>query len=214
MQRTSQLALLVLVLAASVSQAQTSRSSGSYSNRIDDSETEADLNGARTDYDAPSTTATPRSVMPGFGFLRNISKTVISEFYKAWQLSHDGTSGREAVVLIFRMEDGSYTGKALGFTNQYMTFTFRWDPAALAIVHTHPNNCDPRPSQQDQRVAEKYDVPIFTITRSGMYVYNPATGMTSKVVHGLDWLKLSKLQETGAGAERLPSDEAIPHGRK
>jgi len=33
-------------------------------------------------------------------------------------------------------------------------------------------------------------VPNFTLTRTGMYVYDPATKRTSKVFNGLDWLKL------------------------
>lgn len=118
----------------------------------------------------------------------NIDKRIIKEFDKAWHDSADGTNGREGVVLIFRMEDGTYIGKSQGFTNQYKEFTFKWNPAALAIVHTHPNSCDPRPSEQDKRVADKYGVLNITITVSGMYVYDPATKKTSKVLNGLDWL--------------------------
>jgi hypothetical protein len=90
------------------------------------------------------------------------------------------------------MEDGSYRGKTLGSTGEYQKITFRWTPAAVAIVHTHPNAHDPRPSEQDQQVAKRYDVPIFTITIRGMYVYDPATRITGKVLDGLDWLDLHK----------------------
>jgi hypothetical protein len=69
-------------------------------------------------------------------------------------------------------------------------FTFKWSFNAVAIVHTHPNGTDPRPGEQDKRVADKYCVPNFTLTRTGMYVYDPATKRTSKVFNGLDWLKL------------------------
>ena len=117
---------------------------------------------------------------------------IIKEFDMAWRASGDGTNGREGVLLIFRMEDGSYTGKSLDYTNEHKKFTFKWRPNALAIVHTHPNVSDPEPSAQDQRVAEKFDVPIFTITIKGMYVYDPAAKITSKVMDGLDWLNLSR----------------------
>jgi hypothetical protein len=86
------------------------------------------------------------------------------------------------------MEGGSYTGRSLGFTNEYGKFTFKWNPAAAAIIHTHPNRDDPKPSEHDRRVADNYGVPIFTITISGMYMYSPATRQTSKVLDGLDWL--------------------------
>lgn len=118
----------------------------------------------------------------------NFDKGVIKEFVKAWNLSQDGLNTCEAVVLIFRMEGGGYTGGSPGFTNEYRQSTFEWNPAAVAIVHTHPNSSDPRPSEQDRRVADKYGVPIFTITISGMYMYNPATKKISKVLKGLDWL--------------------------
>ena len=121
----------------------------------------------------------------------NIDKEVTKELDKAWSISGVGTNGREGVVLIFRMQDGRYTGKSQGSSTERYKFTFKWNPAALAIVHTHPNNSDPRPSEQDRRVADKYGVPNFTITISGMYVYDPATKKTSKVLNGLDWLNLS-----------------------
>src|SRR5262245_39800637 len=88
-------------------------------------------------------------------------KELIRQFDEAWQLSGDGTSGRESVVLIFRMQNGSYTGKSQGVSNEYKMSTFRWNPAAIAIVHTHPNGCDPRPSENDQRIAEEYHVRMF-----------------------------------------------------
>ena len=81
-------------------------------------------------------------------------------------------------------------GRSQGISNEYHMFTFKWSFNAVAIVHTHPNGTDPRPGEQDKRVADKYCVPNFTLTRTGMYVYDPATKRTSKVFNGLDWLKL------------------------
>jgi len=154
------------------------------------------LDGACTDDDEAGTNATPSEIFAGFAFLRRIDERLIKAFDKAWQVSGDGTTGREGVVLIFRTEDGSYRGISQGFTSEYERFTFSWKPNALAIVHTHPNRCDPTPSSQDKRVADTLGVPIFTITIHGMFVYNPATRATSKVINDLDWLKLSKWQQT------------------
>jgi hypothetical protein len=128
------------------------------------------------------------------GWLANVTEGVLIEFTKAWLISGAGTNGREGAVLIFRMQDGGYRAKLQGFTNQYKVCSFKWNPAAIAIVHTHPNNCDPRPAEQDRRVADKYGVPNFTITISGMYVYDPETKKTSKVLNGLDWLDLSSIK--------------------
>lgn len=68
---------------------------------------------------------------------------IVKAFEKAWQRSSNGTSSFEGVVLILRMADGSFTGKDMGATNEYKRFTFPWHPAAIAIVHTHPNTSDP-----------------------------------------------------------------------
>jgi hypothetical protein len=130
-------------------------------------------------------------LMPANSTCNNIDN-VIKELDTAWRMSGDGANDREAVVLIFRMPDGSYTGRLQRFTNEFNELTFRWDPAAVAIVHTHPNSCSPRPSEQDRRVADKWGVPNYTITIKGMYVYDPATKKTSKVLNRLDWLNLSK----------------------
>jgi hypothetical protein len=146
---------------------------------------------------APSTL----NIVPAI-LLSDLDEKVSREFYKAWFNSGDGTTGREGVVLLFRMFDGSLGAKLQPFTNQYKQCTFRWNPAAIAIVHTHPNNSDPKPADQDKRVADKYGVPNFTITISGMYVYDPATKKTSKLMNGLDWLKLPNTQMTSTGGSR------------
>ena len=80
---------------------------------------------------------------------------------------------------------------ALGHTNETNKFGFKWDPAAIAIAHTHPNNKDPNPSSEDMRVADKLGVPILTITRWGMYMYDPSTHRITQVQNNLDWLKPS-----------------------
>jgi hypothetical protein len=75
--------------------------------------------------------------------------------------------------------------------NEYLKFSFKWHPAAKAIVHTHPYNRDPMPTRRDEEVADKFRVPIFTITRQGVFMYDPATKKTSKVMDKLDWLDAS-----------------------
>ncbi|HEY7543312.1 MAG TPA: hypothetical protein VID27_00430 [Blastocatellia bacterium] len=124
--------------------------------------------------------------------LKRIDAGLVKQFERAWFLSNSGINGREGLVLIFRKLDDSYIGKSLNPTGEYKKLSFKWNPSAVAIVHTHPNHDDPKPSEHDQRVAERYDVPIFTITISGMYVYDPSTKITIQVMDGLDWLDLSK----------------------
>jgi hypothetical protein len=60
------------------------------------------------------------------------------------------------------------------------------------VVHTHPNRCGPEPVGDDLKIADRFRVPVFTITSSGMYVYDPIRKKITKIWNGLDWLKPSK----------------------
>ncbi|HWP44149.1 MAG TPA: hypothetical protein VNO14_12975 [Blastocatellia bacterium] len=141
----------------------------------------------RTELKAAPRADTLAPVVPAFE-LDRINEGVLGEFKKAWRVSKAGTAPTEGVVLLFRRSDGSYCGRSQGATNQYKAFTFTWPPNAIAIVHTHPNGSDPRPHSEDMRIADKYRVPILTITTKGMYMYDPGTKKTTKLLDGLDWL--------------------------
>lgn len=117
---------------------------------------------------------------------------VVAAFGKAWAHSGNGTTGVEGVVLVLRMRDGRFSGRDMGSTNEQRQFTFRWHPATIAIVHTHPNLADPKPHDEDLAVADKYKVPVFTITSKGMFVYDPFTKKVTQVLDGLNWLDASK----------------------
>jgi hypothetical protein len=122
---------------------------------------------------------------------------VIKAFEKAWSYTANGTKDSEAVVLVFRLDDGTYRGEWQGYTNEKYRFTFKWNPSAIAIVHTHPNSRSPEPESDDREVAKKFGVPIFTITNRGLYVYDPGTGRTNKVRKSLDWLKPCREESGG-----------------
>lgn len=207
MQRFVISAMLIIIFAASVSHGQTARSTGVCHSRTDyrDAEANTDRNG--TDYDLASMNSRAR-ISTDFEFLTNVDEGLLKEFEKAWRASGAGVNPYESVVLIFRQADGSFSGRSQGFSNEYHKFSFKWIFNALAIVHTHPDASDPKPGEQDKRVADKYCVPNFTITRRGMYVYDPATKKTSKVFNGLDWLKISTYPDDlkrwlGSGRRRV-----------
>ena len=124
--------------------------------------------------------------------LSKINQQVTTEFLKAWNSSHNGVDKVEAVVLIFSRADGSYFAAALAQTNESNKLRFKWDPAAIAIAHTHPTTLDPKPSIEDKRIADKLGVPIFTMSRWGMYMYDPVTKQIRKVQNNLDWLDPSR----------------------
>jgi hypothetical protein len=121
---------------------------------------------------------------------------MVKEFGKIWRQSGNGAGQTEGVILILRMADGTYAAKSQGTTNEFKRFTFRWHPAAIALIHTHPNTSDPRPQPDDIKVALKYGVPVFTLTSRGMWVYDPSARRTSRVVDGVDWLDARKWEVT------------------
>lgn len=118
-----------------------------------------------------------------------IDEQVVREFERAWDKSEHGILLHEALVLIFRLPDDSIRAVPGGHTNEAYKFTFEWNQAIFAIVHTHPNKTDPKPQAPDLLIADRFGVPIFTITLDGMYLYDPVTRKITKVHDGLDWLK-------------------------
>ena len=112
--------------------------------------------------------------VPGrIGYIQShMNPQVIREFDKAWRGADLGRAKTESTVLLFNKEDGSLVAEAQPYTNEFDSFTFKWNPAAIAIVHTHRNDDDKEPSPADKEVANKLGVPIFTITSQGMYVYD------------------------------------------
>jgi hypothetical protein len=120
--------------------------------------------------------------------LSRIDQRVIREMDRAWRASGAGLGNYEVVLLLFRMDDGSLEARRQPKTNEQRKYSLNWDPSAVAIVHTHPNDVDPRPSWPDQKTADKLAVPIFTLTYRGMYVYDPQTQKVRQVHRWLDWL--------------------------
>jgi hypothetical protein len=143
-----------------------------------------------TDNAKPDSARPVRAVTP-FDFSR-VNKAMLREFEKAWRISKNGTYDAEGVVLFFALPDGSYRVKALNSSNEFKSFTFAWEDGIIAIFHTHPRSVDPRPSDGDTKVADKYQVLMFTISHRGMYVYDPQSKKTSAVMQGVDWLDASK----------------------
>lgn len=43
----------------------------------------------------------------------------------------------------------------------------------IALAHTHPENVDPKPSPNDSSVAKKLGIPIYTISKSGIWKVTP-----------------------------------------
>jgi hypothetical protein len=124
--------------------------------------------------------------------LTEIDANVVTEFKKAWRAAGSGADETEAVVLLYRQTNGSLMARLLPLTYEHKQFTFKWHPGIVGVVHTHPSSTGSRPQGEDLRLADTYNIPVFTITAGGMYMYDPNTRKISRVMAGLDWLEASK----------------------
>jgi len=186
------LPLVSLLFLSGIAGAQTTASFEAGTNRAETSVTFCDLNRVVSNADTVVTTGASSKVTLGVRLLNKVDDDLISQFKKAWTISKAGFDSTEGLVLVFLLQDGRYVGRSPGSTNEFEQVSFKFDPATIAIVHTHPNFISPRPSRIDQVAAEKLGIPVFTITHDGMFVYNPTTSETTRVMDGLDWLEPSK----------------------
>ena len=124
--------------------------------------------------------------------MAQFDREIVKAFREAWQRAAIGTIAIEAVVLILRNADGSCKATLPQPTNENRRLTFYWQPGTIAVVHTHPNSNSPRPSPADIEIAERFHVPMFTLTIKGMFLYDPATKVISMVQPGIDWMDAAK----------------------
>jgi len=128
-------------------------------------------------------------VLRGPEFITSLfDATVIAKFQESWDSVSRGMLPFERVILILKATGGQYQARLQKATYEYKSSTFAWHPATVAVIHTHPNNSPAAPQPPDIAIADKYQVPMFTITSRGMYVYDPKTQKTTRVMNGLDWL--------------------------
>ena len=142
-------------------------------------------------------------IRPSFDLSKS-DEGVTAQFTKAWMYSRCGTTYLEGLVFIYRNSDGSYRARALRPNNEFDKLTFKWDPEAIAVAHTHPNSCSPRPTANDKQLGDRYGVPMFTISANGMFMYNPTTKATTKVQNNLDWMKASNWTDDPAKDLQVP----------
>lgn len=91
----------------------------------------------------------------------------------------------------FRNEAAAWVVKdSRGYSCNYWPMTFEnlkitWKgvipPYMVALIHTHPNNSDYKPSQQDQRVAAHLKVPNYVVSNRGVWVAIPKSETETKL---------------------------------
>jgi hypothetical protein len=58
---------------------------------------------------------------------------------------------------------------------------------SFALLHTHNNRLNPKPSAEDIRSAQSFGHPVYVMSRDGLYLIRPSDGAVERVYQGLDW---------------------------
>ena len=137
--------------------------------------------------------------------IQRMDAAAVREFERAGTLAHGGTVDMEVVVLVVRAANGTYTARVQPLSNHHKRGSFRFHSGVAAVFHTHPNSCHTQPSRSDRKLADRIRVPIATMTRRGLFVYDPMTRKTTKLMPRLEWLDAANW---GAGSELTNTDGA------
>lgn len=91
--------------------------------------------------------------------------------YRLWASAEFGYTPRECAAWVVSGEaEGT---RWVAWPNGRRFLAARWTgpiPAgAVAIVHTHPAVVDPKPSEQDIETAGHLGIPVYTVSRSGIW---------------------------------------------
>lgn len=126
--------------------------------------------------------------------------------YRLWEEAGFGGEARECAAWVLAVDAGHVRWQAWPDGRAYLRA--RWKgpvPAdAVAIVHTHPAVVDPRPSSQDLETAHRVGVPVYTVSRAGIWKAEPDGRVVA--VDDKDWWRSCR-----SGACRVP--ERDPESR-
>lgn len=95
--------------------------------------------------------------------------------YRLWAAADFGYTPRERAAWIVPGEPSGL--RWVNWPNGRSFLSAQWKgpvPAgAVAIVHTHPAAVDPKPSERDRETAGRLGVPVYTVSRSGIWKAAP-----------------------------------------
>jgi hypothetical protein len=120
--------------------------------------------------------------------LNRINAGMVARMREAWELAGRGSSNREAAVLIVDRGEGTYDAVLAQDPEGYRSMRMMVPAGSVAIFHTHPNFTGSEPSPQDRLNSDLLGIPNFTLTDRGVWIYDPHTQRTSRVMYRLSWL--------------------------
>jgi proteasome lid subunit RPN8/RPN11 len=107
--------------------------------------------------------------------------TLRAPAYRLWAAADFGFTPRECAAWV--VPDESEGVRWVNWPNERRFLAAKWKgpipPRAVAIVHTHPAMVDPKPSEVDVETARHLGVPVYTVSRSGIWRAAPDGSIVS-----------------------------------
>ena len=126
--------------------------------------------------------------------------------YRLWEEAGFGGEARECAAWVLAVDASHVRWQPWPDGRGYLQAHWKGPvPAgAVAIVHTHPAVVDPRPSSRDIETARRLGVPVYTVSRAGIWKAGPDGHVVA--VGDKDWWRGCR-----SGACRVP--ERDPESR-
>jgi RHS repeat-associated protein len=120
------------------------------------------------------------------------TQDVIDKMNKAFELTGDGKSGKEATIFVKMHVDGSYFATTPRSSNEHLKDTIPFDGAAQAMGHVHPDGTDAFPTPGKDTVyadsSHFHNVDVFTFGSGGLWLYRQGYPSSVLLRRGLNWI--------------------------
>jgi hypothetical protein len=95
--------------------------------------------------------------------------------FRLWVEAGFGGQARELAAWVLAVDADHVRWQTWPDGRQYIRahWSGRVPGSAVAIVHTHPNVVDPKPSFQDIETARRLGLPVYTVSRAGIWKARP-----------------------------------------
>ena len=127
---------------------------------------------------------------------------MLEKFLDLFERGGSGAKDTERSAFITKNDaDGgattSYNCNLWPWTGKFRSETWPggkpWPPNVIAMAHTHPSRgAAPEPSSGDIENADRHHLTVYTVTRLGIYKYDPAVGGKPSREEGPDWVDRAK----------------------
>lgn len=130
---------------------------------------------------------------------------LVPRFFSLFAAAGYGSDPSERAAWAVRREDGSFHLIPWPVTNRAREASWDGPPPAgvVALIHTHPSKLSPKPSRQDEYVALRLALPVYTISRQAVWKALP--GVDSVRVSGEAWFAACVNDERCGVPSRAPA---------